>query len=468
MTLQTPRETAELDEGSESWSPGVMRRSVGIAGAVVLASLVYTLPPFDEAARKGLALLAFIGVLWLTEALDLAVTALLVPLGALVLGIPGLTTTSALAPFADPIVFLFLGGFALATALQVQKLDRKMAALLLSLSRGHFGWAVVLLFLATAVLSMGISNTATAAMMLPLSLGILGALDDASDRRTHAFVLLGVAYAASIGGIGTLVGSPPNAIAARAAGIDYAEWLLIGLPMVAVLLPLMFVTLWWVLRPTLNRRFVPDVVPVPWTPNMVLTLVVFGLTVLGWTFGTSPLKAAGIQSPDTFVAMAAAVALVALRLAAWKDVVQHTDWSVLLLFGGGLALGKVLDLSGASLAMGHATSNALQGTHPILVVLAVATFMVLLSEFASNTAAAALMVPIFGAMARQMGLSAELLVVVVGLAASFGFALPVATPPNAMVFGTGMVTQRRMLRAGMALDVVCILVLTAWGILKLG
>lgn len=467
-TSQAPEGTAEVAGPGRDRPPGAMRRGVSMAGAVALACLVHALAPFDEAARKGLALLVFIGTLWLTEALPLAVTAMLVPLGALVLRIPGVTTTSALASFADPIVFLFLGGFALATALRTQKLDLKMAAWLLSLSGGHFGRAVVLLFLATALLSQGISNTATAAVMLPLALGMLGSLGSACDRRTQAFVLLGVAYSTSIAGIGTVVATPPNAIAARAAGIDYAGWLLIGLPLAAILLPLMFVTLWCVLRPTLHRRFVPEMVPQPWTPRRVVTLVVFGLTVLGWIFGATPLKAWGIEGPDTFVAMAAVVTLVALRLASWQDVVRHTDWGVLLLFGGGLALSRVLDVSGASLALGRATADALQGAHPTLVLLAVAAFMVALTEFASNTAAAALMVPIFAAVAAQIGLPPEALVVVVALAASFGFALPVATPPNAMVFGTGMVPQRSMLRAGIALNLVCILVLTAWGTLRWG
>ena len=161
--------------------------------------------------------------------------------------------------------------------------------------------------------------------------------------------------------------------------------------------------------------------------------------------------------------MAGAVAVVALGLASWRDVAAHTDWGVLILFGGGLALGEVLGASGASKVLGAQVADALQGAAPWVILLAVASFMVLLSEFASNTAAAALLVPVFAAIAAQMGLPAEVLVVVVALAASCGFALPVATPPNALVFGTGHVTQRVMLRAGLALDAACIVVLTAWG-----
>ncbi len=265
--------------------------------------------------------------------------------------------------------------------------------------------------------------------------------------------------------MGTLVGSPPNAIAARAAGIDFAQWLWIGIPLVLVLMPLMVLTLWLVLRPQLDRHIEITSTDVPWTRKRGLTLGVFFVTTLGWTFGSEPLKSIGIQSPDTVVALAAAIGVVALRLVSWREVTEHTDWGVLILFGGGLALGEVLALSGASVVLGQQVASLLQGTSPWTMLLAIAAFMVLLSEFASNTAAAALLVPVFGAVATQMGLPAQMLVVVVALAASCGFALPVATPPNALVFGSGRVLQRDMLQAGLALDVVCVLVLAIWGLL---
>ena len=455
------------DAASDGGEVSAGRAGLSFLIALGLSLALYAWLPYDVPVRKGLCLLVFIGILWLTEAIPLAVTALLVPVGALALQFEGLSTVKVLTPFADPIVFLFLGGFALASTMRAQHLDRKMAGFLLRLSRGHLGRAVLLLFTVTAVLSMGISNTATAAMVLPLTLGILGPLDPQRERRTFAFVLLGVAYAASIGGMGTLVGSPPNAIAARAAGIDFAQWLWIGIPLVLVLMPLMVFTLWLVLRPHLDRHIEIATTEVPWTWKRALALGVFFVTTLGWTFGGEPLKNLGIQSPDTVVALAAAIAVVALRLVSWREVVEHTDWGVLILFGGGLALGEVLASSGASVVLGQQVASLLQGAAPWTMLLVIAAFMVLLSEFASNTAAAALLVPVFGAVATQMGLPAPMLVVVVALAASCGFALPVATPPNALVFGTGRVRQRDMLRAGLALDVVCVLVLALWGLLVL-
>jgi sodium-dependent dicarboxylate transporter 2/3/5 len=436
-----------------------------LAGA--LAAAVYALLPWEAAPRKGMALLVFIGCLWLTEALPLAVTALLVPLVALLMGLPGLTTTQALAPFADPIVALFFGGFALATALRSQHLDRKMAQSLMRLAGGHLGRTVGLLLLATALLSLAISNTATAAVMLPLAMGMVGALDPHKDRATLAFVLLSVAYTASLAGLGTVVASPPNAIAARAAGLDFVDWLWIGLPLVLLLVPLMVAVLWWVLRPELNRHIAVATDEIPWTPARWRTLGVFAFAVAGWVFGGAPLRAMGIQSPDSVVALAAAVAVVALGAASWREVVRHTDWGVLILFGGGLALGELLGSTGTSMALGLWVAGALDGQAVWLVLLVVAAFMVLLSEFASNTAAAALLVPVFAAVAEPLGLPSTVLIVVVALAASCGFALPVATPPNALVFGTGLVGSRQMLRAGLALDATCIAVITAWGWLAL-
>lgn len=436
-----------------------------LAGA--LAAAVYALLPWDMAPRKGMALLVFIGCLWLTEALPLAVTALLVPLVALLLGLPGLTTTQALAPFADPIVALFFGGFALATALRSQHLDRKMAQSLMRLAGGHLGRTVGLLLLATALLSLAISNTATAAVMLPLAMGMVGALDPHKDRATLAFVLLSVAYTASLAGLGTVVASPPNAIAARAAGLDFVDWLWIGLPLVVLMVPLMVAVLWWVLRPELNRRIEMTSDDIPWTPARWRTLGVFAFAVAGWVFGGAPLRAMGIQSPDSVVALAAAVAVVALGTTSWREVVRHTDWGVLILFGGGLTLGELLGSTGTSMALGLWVAGLLDGHGAWLVLLVVAAFMVLLSEFASNTAAAALLVPVFAAVAEPLGLPSTVLIVVVALAASCGFALPVATPPNALVFGTGLVGSRQMLRAGLALDATCIAVISAWGWLAL-
>ena len=453
------------DEGEPPAPEGAQaKRGLAIIAAALLASvLLYQWLPYEPAAKKGLALLLFVAILWLTEAVQVTITALMVPLGAVLLGVPEMNTAKALATFADPIIFLFFGGFALATALHVQKLDRKIAFWILSLSGSHLAVSALMLFAVTAALSMWISNTATAAMMLPLALGIMGHLDEKKDRPVFVFMLLGIAYSASIGGLGSLVGSPPNAIAAKAIGMDFAGWMKIGLPLMLVLMPLMVLTLWVVFRPNLNRRVQVPHEQIDWTPRRLLAMGVFLVTALSWIFGAKVSEVLGVSSPDTFVALAAAVAVGVLGLASWRQMSDNTDWGVLFLFGGGITLSNVMRSSGASAVLGDAVAGFLTGASPLMVILGVTAFIVILTEFTSNTASAALLVPVFAAIAERMGMPPAILVLMIGIGASCAFMLPVATPPNAIVYGTGKVAQRDMLRAGAVLNAVSILVLTGWG-----
>jgi sodium-dependent dicarboxylate transporter 2/3/5 len=442
----------------------------GLACAA-LAALVYASAPPPDALRTGLAIFVLVGGLWMTQALPLSVTALLVPLLAVLAGLMDLRT--ALASFAHPIIFLFLGGFALAAALQQQGLDRRLAQAVLRLAAGRRSRAVALLFGLTALLSMWISNTATAAMMLPLALGLLA---DDDGPRERAFVLLGVAYSASIGGIGTLVGSPPNAIAAAQAGIGFAEWMRIGVPLVLLMLPLMAGVLFLVLRPRLAaagapvRPDRPDRPGLPASPEaggpltrpQRITVAVFGLAAAGW-IGAAPLgRALGISADvDSAVAVAAVIALVAGGAIGWPEIERRTHWGVLLLFGGGLALSAVMAASGASQFLAGALTDALHGAPTVLLLLGVVAFVVFLTELVSNTASAALLVPIFLGVAAALGLPPPLFAAAIAVSASCAFMLPVATPPNAIVYATDEVPQATMMRCGLVLNLVCIGVITA-------
>jgi len=437
-----------------------------VFGCAAAAAAVHAAAPPPDALRAGLALFVLIGGLWMTQALHLSVTALLVPLLAVLAGL--MDVRGALAAFAHPIIFLFLGSFALAAALQQQGLDRLLALAMLRAAGGRRAHAVLWLFAVTAGLSMWISNTATAAMMLPLALGLIA--DDGRGppmgERERAFVLLGVAYCASVGGIGTLVGSPPNAIAAAQAGISFVDWLRIGLPLVAMLLPLTVGVLFVVLRPRLGGAVaVPeDVAPdVPtWTPARRRTLVIFALTALGW-IGAAPLaRALGISADmDSVVALAAIVALVSSGTIGWPAIERHTRWGVLLLFGGGLALSQVMSDSGASRFLAVQVVQATEGMPTWLLVLGVVTFVVFLTELVSNTASAALLVPVFLGVSAALGLPPQLLAAAIAVSASCAFMLPVATPPNAIVFATELVPQATMMRCGLVLNLVCIVAVAA-------
>ena len=303
-------------------------------------------------------------------------------------------------------------------------------------------------------------------MMLPLALGLLSRVDAKREPGTYLFVLLGIAYCASIGGIATLVGSPPNAIAAAEVNLSFLDWMILGAPVSALLLPVTVGLLYWLTSPQLNHRFELDRAPVEWNHTRVLTLVIFAVTVLCWIF-SGPLNKllGGLAKFDALVAIMAIVALGATRVVQWKDIEKTADWGVLLLFGGGLCLSAVLKITGTSVFLAESLGALLQNTGMAFTVLCVVTFVVFLTEFASNTASAALLVPVFASIAETLGISPVLLSAMIAISASCAFMLPVATPPNAIVFGSGFVAQRDMMRVGMYLNVICIFLITLYGLI---
>lgn len=431
--------------------------------AAVVGFAVYHILPYEDMPNRGLAILLFVGILWFTEAIHITVTALMVPLLAVLFKMPDTSTKTAFASFSDPIIYVFFGGFALATALHMQRLDRKIAMWVISLSRGNMMTAILLIFAVTTVLSMWISNTATAAMMLPLALGLMEHLDREKDRNTFVFVLLGIAYCASIGGLGTLVGSPPNAIAAKQLGLDFAAWMHYGLPIMLVLLPMMLIALFVMLKPNLRERVgLTEQESIPWTLHRVITVLIFLTTALAWIFGKQIGTALDIKSIDSVIAVAAAVAVVLFGTVRWREVARNTDWGVLLLFGGGIALSQLMDKSGASAALGNEVAQTFGSAAPWVVIVVVAAFIVFLTEFTSNTASAALLIPVFATIATQMNMPPEVLVLIIGIGASCAFMLPVATPPNAIVFGTGLIKQKEMMRVGLLLNVLSIVAVSVW------
>ena len=438
---------------------------------IVLFFVLLKVLPYEPKASSGLALLAFVAVLWLTEALHVTVTALLVPLLAIALDL--VSTKQALVAFADPTIFLFFGGFSLATALHIQKLDKMIANKIMALARGNLFIAIIYLFLITAFLSMWMSNTATAAMMLPLAMGILSQLDREKEHNTYVFVLLGIAYSASIGGMGTLVGSPPNAIVASNLHLTFADWLWYGLPIMIILLPLMIGTLYIIFKPKLHINFEQSFESIEMNSVRVLTLVIFVVIALTWVFSgqINPLISGllglqkNIASFDSVVALLAAIVICSTGIASWKQIQESTDWGVLMLFGGGLTLSAVLKDSGASKILADSIVFMIEGQHFYLIGLLVASFIIFLTEFTSNTASAALLVPIFISIAQSLGMPEIGLALIIGLGASCAFMLPVATPPNAIVFGSGQVKQSEMVKAGFVLNLVCILVISTMGYL---
>lgn len=426
--------------------------------------------PFDENASRGVALLACIALLWLTEALPIYVTALLVPVMGALVGITNeagnvVTLKDALLGFASPTVFLVMGGFALAASLHVNELDKKLTQYVMAICGSNVLACVFGVFVLAAVLSMWMSNTATAALMLPIMLGLAETLpQDESLGRNKVFMLLGVAYCCSIGGIGTMVGSPTNAIAAQELGYSFSDWLRIGMPLTVLLLPVMVLVLFALFRPKLNFKFDRRKFEeyIPWTLKRVLAIVVFALVALAWIFGELIRDATHLPITDAWVALVGIFLIALLNIASWRQIADEVDWGVLLLFGGGLSLSALLSMSGGSYQLAVLLEQWVGNAPAFLVVVVVATFIIFLTEMTSNTAAAALLVPMFATIGVQMGLPREVLPVVIGVGASCAFMMPVATPPNALVYGTGLIAQRDMLRAGLLLNVLSVIIVSLY------
>ena len=412
---------------------------------------------------------------WATEAVPVSVTALLPIATFSLLGIASLR--QATAPYANPTVYLFLGAFALALAVQRWDLHRRVA-LLIVLRTGEDGRRLIGGFmLASAALSMWMSNTSTTAMLLPIVLSVgtvvaanIQGVDDAQKARFQTALLLGLAYAATIGGLATLIGTPPNALLAaymaEAHGIHigFFEWLAVGLPITFVLLPFA----WWALTrrvripPSPQTRqhlqgLLDEMGPMT-TPERRIGLV-FLLVVAAWIL-RRPLSAAlGLEGLSDAGIVIAAVLLTFVvpsgdgkgsRLMTWEQAAK-LPWGVLILFGGGLSLASAVEATGLARWLGESLSGA-GALGPAVLLVAATALVILLTELTSNLATAATFLPIMAAIAVQLGAPPLVLCASVTLAASCAFMLPVATPPNAIVFSSGQLTIPQMMRAGAVLN----------------
>ena len=421
-------------------------------------------------------------VWWMTEAVPLAVTALAPLILFPILGIRDIEATTP--GYAHPLVFLFLGGFLLARAIQVWGLDRRLALRVLDLVGAQPRHVIAGVMGVTAFLSMWVSNTATAMVMLPIGQSIIATFAAKSPGRSADIgppLMLGIAYAATIGGMGTIIGTPPNAIfAAYMAGahgieVSFVRWMFIGIPLVLVLLPLA----WLVLTRLAfhvpaghgvdETEIVADGISKLGTMSRAERLVAAVMLFVAFCWIFRPLLLTVLPSlkiSDTGIALMGATLLFILPvdlkagrfLLSWKEAMQ-IRWDVLILFGGGLTLAAAIGDSDLAGWIG-AQLTGLRTLPLILFLLIVGTLLVLLSELASNTATAAIFIPIAGAAAVAMGEPVYTLALPVALFATLGFMLPVGTPPNAVIFGSGAVEMRHMLRAGSILDIMGIVAVT--------
>ena len=424
---------------------------------------------------------AWMLVWWVAEAVPLGVTSVLPLVLFPVLGVTDVA--SAAAPYGSKYVFLFLGGFLIALALEQWNLHRRFALRILVAAGGNPRRLLGGFMIATAGLSMWISNTATTLMMLPIALSVLSKINLQHHPRFPMALLLGTAYAANLGGIATLMGTPPNVAMAGlveehiGVTVPLLEWTLMALPFAVVMLVLVHVLLTRVLCPVGKAELQGGVVNLrqeldalgAWTPAEKRVAWIFGSTALLWVCRRVIVANTGMALDDTAVAMAAGVMLFlipsgqpqsARTLLVWEDT-RRLPWDILLLFGGGLTLAGQLSEAGVLLAVADGLS-ALPSMSPSVLVAGFILASLFLTEIMSNLALTVVMVPVVAQVAVSWGMDPLLLVVPVTMASSCAFMLPMATPPNAIVFGSGQLSMSNMVRVGLVLNVVAATLAWLW------
>jgi len=461
-------------------------RVLGPAVFAIMFATEHLQSTMSPEAWRVAAIGLWMAIWWATEAIPVFVTAFLPIVAFDPLGIASIR--DAAAPYANPIIYLFLGGFIMALALEKWNLHRRIALAILD-KIGTDGRRLIGGFMCVcALLSMWMTNTSTTMMLLPIILSVSSVIRDnasgLSAKQSNEFqvaMLLGLAYAASIGGLATLIGTPPNALLvgfmAENYGIEisFARWMLVGVPITVIMLPIA----WFMLTRVIYKVNIPASAAVdehlramraemgPMTAPEKRVAVVFGAVIFCWMLRrpiTEWLGLTGIS--DSGIVMTAAILLFMLpsgeksqpQLMTWHDA-SRLPWGVLILFGGGLSLAAAVSSSGLALWLGEglAPLNTL-GT-AVLVIAAVA-LVIFLTELTSNLATTATLLPVVGAIALQAGVAPIVLTVPITIAASCAFMLPVATPPNAIVFATGAISIPQMVRAGFVLNLIGIIMVT--------
>lgn len=485
----------------ETW-----RRTLGLPLAPIVFLVLWFVPwtGLNEPAHRLLAVFGFVIVLWMTEAIPLAVTALLGPCLAVVFGV--MSEHEIFRSFGNPILFLFLGSFLVAEGMLRHGLNRRIAFSLLGLqwvarSQGRILAAFAAV---TSLLSMWISNTAATAMMFPIGLAILSEMASRrsetegrnvrpSDLKFGTALMLATAFAASIGGMATPVGTPPNLIgigfAERMLGlqITFFQWMSFGVVLSAILTIVLVLYLNWTWRTEGGALGDPDL-PARGSHQGAMTraeknvLIAFGVTVMLWVLPGALAVFVGADSPsyrwlnshvpEGVAALLGACLLFVLPVdwkkreftLSWKDA-QNVDWGTIMLFGGGLAMGEAMFETGLAKWMGEGVAATLDVHTSLGMITLFAVVAVALTETTSNTAAANMLVPVAIAVSQAAGVDPMQPVIAVCLCASLAFMLPVSTPPNAIVFGSGCVPMLAMVRHGLVLDiisVVCVIGVVHW------
>ena len=466
----------------------VSAHSIGLVlGPIMSLSVYHALGNAETLSFEGRKLAAaatLMAIWWVFEAIPLAATALLPVVLFPTLGVLEISETTA--RYADKLIFLFMGGLMLGVGLQRWDAHKRLALLIILLVGTGPRRIVAGIMLSSGVLSAFISNTAASMMMLPivLAVGILTVGDErktAQGERYFVCLLLALAYGANIGGLATITGTPPNGLLAgfltKEMNIEmtYARWLSFGVPLTAVLLPVAWFYLVFVATPVRirgaegGRRFMRERLAElgPITRAEVIALSIFALTAILWIFHGYLESAHGFpKMNDAAIAIGGALLMFAIpsgneekpRILSWKDA-ETIPWGILLLFGGGLALAKGVTSTGLDSWLGSQISQMGQpGELPLIA--GVSVLVVFLTQITSNTATTSTMLPVLAAVSEGLGVNAVPLLIAAAVSASCAFMLPVATPPNAIVFSSGRISIRQMAVAGFGLNIIAIILVT--------
>lgn len=460
-----------------------LRQRIGLVTGGLVFVLLAALPApegMGSAAWKTAAVAVLMAIWWMTEALPIPVTALLPIVLLPLLGVSGVR--EATAPYGNPLIFLFLGGFLIAIAMQSSGLHRRLALRIIAAVGTSPRRIIAGFMIASAFLSMWISNTATTLMMLPIALSVVGLVEGrssaAESRSFSTTLLLSIAYACSIGGLGTLIGTPTNALLAAfiletyGFELPFATWMALALPLVVVGLVLTYLSLTRLVYPirmrqipdgrNLIRRELENLGPVSRQERTVAA--VFALTAVLWM--TRPLLLQLIPGlSDTGIAVFGAILLFILPAKRWGGrpilvwkAARDVPWAVLLLFGGGLSLASAIQRTGLADWLGGGI-RAVAHWPGLAVTLLIVIVVILLTEMTSNTATTAAFLPVLASVAAALGRDPLILLIPATLAASCAFMLPVATPPNAIVYGSGLVSVPSMVRAGVVLNLLFVVLI---------
>ncbi len=430
-------------------------------------------------SQNATVILGVVGILWFTEGISLVATSVLIPVLIVLTNIQ--SPQAALAPFFDPAVALIFGGFLIGRALSKYDLDKRLALMILSRSASSGSSLILTVMAVSAFLSMWISNTASAAIMIPIALAVISRIQSEEVRSKYGKVLvLGVAYAATVGGVATLVGSPPNPLAATyvksflGRDLSFISWIPYGLPVVFIMIPIIWQ--WLMFRFDLPKDIeeIRDLKEVSeneylklgsMSMDQKLVVLIFAGVVALWLTERVPDVVAGLIGwsghgiSSSIVALLGGLALLILRLLDEKDVSSEISWSSLLILGSGIVLGGAIIDTGLSTYIAHQLGGL--GTLPgIAVIVIIGVVAVLVTMVASNTGAAVILIPIAIPLATELGIDPILITMVIAIAVSMDFALPTGTPPSTIAYSTGKVELREMVSTGLVVDLIAILVVT--------